>query len=110
MAEWQERLENYLHNLPEKLGQPNAAIIRNYCEKYASLPSEPSEGRILTTITRLSTISKFLGNKPLDSLTENDFVQLNQKKINNKNYFPFSILFTFLSTNFSCLAALSKER
>ncbi len=71
------RLENYLANLPNKVGKRNALLISEFAKTYSALPSEPSEIRIYNQVQRLASICKFLNGKELDALEMQDLENLN---------------------------------
>jgi integrase len=76
MEDWEKRLNNYLEKLDESVEKTNANLIKEFCNVYKSLPTEPGARRILASAMRLKTISLIL-KKPLDSLTEIDLQKLN---------------------------------
>jgi len=78
MRTHEERLKDYIQNLPKRVGNHNAPLLTEFTKKYYSLNSEPSASRILTVLVRMCSVSKMLGNKPLDELTEDDLQALNK--------------------------------
>ncbi len=73
----EEKIENYIAEMPQRIGNHNTKLLINFIKSYKSLPSAPTDQRVLLVLRRLSSISKMIKNKPLDSLTENDLQDLN---------------------------------
>lgn len=95
MKDYKTMLKNYLATLHEKVGAKNATLIREFAEKLRATPSEPGASRIHTIVTRLKTISELLDHKPLDALTENDLIKLNNvmrdKEMDSAMYYRRSL-------------------
>ncbi|MDD4082233.1 MAG: site-specific integrase [Sphaerochaetaceae bacterium] len=72
-----KKLENYLNTLDDLVGKINSKLIKKHIDQYRALPSEPKNNRLLLVAMRLKTISKFLNNKSLINLNEDDLITLN---------------------------------
>jgi len=79
MPDVPKKVKNYLAALPKDTGEKNAGLISDFCAAYLALPSEPSEGRVKQSASRLKAISLMVDNKPFDELKETDLAQLNLK-------------------------------
>ncbi|MFH1256607.1 MAG: hypothetical protein V1494_04930, partial [Candidatus Diapherotrites archaeon] len=55
----------------------NTELLKAFASKHLALPTEPGAKRTCTVLSRLTTISVFLQNKPLDELNEGDVQNLN---------------------------------
>lgn len=77
MTKIPETVKERLSKSKEEIGEHNTNLIEQFIEQCAALPSEPRESRLLTIATRIRSVSKMLGNKPLDQLKESDLKDLN---------------------------------
>jgi hypothetical protein len=47
MRTHEERLTDYIQGLPQRVGEHNALLLKEFTEKYYSLNSEPTASRII---------------------------------------------------------------